>query len=206
MKSLKIVAGLAILAMPLTTTMAGNAKHNDIVDVAAGKSSFTTLVTALKAADLVTTLQGKGPYTVFAPTNEAFSKVPEDVLNDLLKPENKAQLQAVLTYHVVAGSVDAKTAMTLSEAATVQGEDIQISLNGQKVMINDAQVLTADIGASNGIIHVIDTVILPPESMQQAQLDKINKMISDNPTAAGPMNRGWDYNLQRITNPSFGIN
>ena len=206
MKSLKIVAGLAIIAMPLTTTLAGNAKHNDIVDVAAGNSSFTTLVTALKAADLVTTLQGKGPFTVFAPTNEAFSKVPEDVLTNLLKPENKAQLQAVLTYHVVAGSVDAKTAMTLTEAATVQGENIKISLNGQKVMINNAQVLTADLNASNGIIHAIDTVILPPESMQQAKLDKINKMISDNPTAAGPMNRGWDYNLQRITNPAFGIN
>lgn len=132
-----------------------------IVGIAAGDDSFSTLVTALKAADLVSVLDGKGPFTVFAPTNEAFSKVPAETLNNLLKPENKAQLQAVLTYHVVSGKVDAATAMTLSEANTVQGEKINISLNGKKVMINDAQVVSADIDARNGVIHVIDTVILP---------------------------------------------
>ena len=129
-------------------------------------------MTALKAADLVSVLDGDGPFTVFAPTNEAFSKVPQEVLNDLLKPENKAQLQAVLTYHVVPGNVDAATAMTLSQAATVQGEKISISLNGKTVQINDARVVAADISASNGIIHVIDAVILPPSTQQSAAVDK----------------------------------
>ncbi|WP_296062833.1 fasciclin domain-containing protein [uncultured Amphritea sp.] len=136
-----------------------------IVDIAAGDDSFSTLVTALNAADLVSVLDGTGPFTVFAPTNEAFSKIPADTLANLLKPENKAQLQAVLTYHVVSGNIDAATAMTLTEAKTVQGEVINISMNDNKVMINNASVIAADIGARNGVIHVIDTVILPPSVM-----------------------------------------
>ncbi len=161
MKSIRNI----ICAFFLTPTIAfagGMKEKPTIVDIAVGDDSFTTLVTALKAADLVSVLDGDGPFTVFAPTNEAFSKIPAATLANLLKPENKEQLQAVLTYHVVSGKVDATTAMTLSEAATVQGEMIDISMNGKKVMINNASVIVADISARNGVIHVIDTVILPP--------------------------------------------
>lgn len=168
MNIFKKAALCIFLVVPMLATAGGMKDKQTIVSIAAGNESFSTLVTALKAADLVGVLNGDGPFTVFAPTDEAFSKVPADVLNNLLKPENKAQLQAVLTYHVVSGSVDAKTAMTLSQATTVQGEKISISLNGETVKINDASVVAADIKASNGIIHVIDTVILPPSAMQSA--------------------------------------
>lgn len=161
MKSIKSIV-CAVFLIPVIAYAGGMKEKPTIVGIAAGDDSFSTLVTALKAADLVSVLDGDGPFTVFAPTNEAFSKVPADTLANLLKPENKAQLQVVLTYHVVSGKVDAATAMTLSEAATVQGEKINISMNGKKVMINDASVILADIDARNGVIHVIDTVILPP--------------------------------------------
>ena len=161
MKSIKSIV-CAVFLIPVIANAGGMKEKPTIVGIAAGDDSFSTLVTALKAADLVSVLDGDGPFTVFAPTNEAFSKIPADTLANLLKPENKAQLQAVLTYHVVSGKVDAATAMTLSEAATVQGEKINISMNGKKVMINDASVILADIDARNGVIHVIDTVILPP--------------------------------------------
>lgn len=160
MKTIKSIV-CALVLIPVVAFAGGMKEEPTIVGIAAENDSFSTLVTALKAADLVSVLDGKGPFTVFAPTNEAFSKVPAETLNNLLKPENKAQLQAVLTYHVVSGKIDAATAMTLSEANTVQGEKINISLNGKKVMINDAQVVSADIDARNGVIHVIDTVILP---------------------------------------------
>ena len=139
----------------------GHEKSKNIVQIAAGNPDFSTLVAALKAADLVTVLEGDGPFTVFAPTNDAFAKLPEGTVEDLLKPENKDQLVAVLTYHVVAGKVTAKDAMKLSSAESVQGSDIKISTKDGAVMVDNAQVIGADIDASNGVIHVIDSVILP---------------------------------------------
>lgn len=191
MNALKKLTACTLLVCPMIV-MAGNNDSKSIVSIAAGNPSFSTLVTALKAADLVSALQGDGPFTVFAPTNEAFSKVPEETLNNLLKPENKKQLQAVLTYHVVSGKVDAATAMTLSEAATLQGEKINIRLNGKNVMINNAQVTAADINASNGIIHVLDNVILPPSLTKTAAVEKINTMIKQNPSATGNASTEWD--------------
>ncbi|MGB5443911.1 MAG: fasciclin domain-containing protein [Psychromonas sp.] len=133
----------------------------DVVDVAVANGSFTTLAAALTAADLVTTLKGEGPFTVFAPTDEAFSKLPEGTLTMLLLPENKEKLVSVLTYHVVAGKVMAADVMKIDTAATLQGQPVTISTTDGKVMINNANVVTADVEASNGVIHVIDTVLLP---------------------------------------------
>ncbi|MCS7056754.1 MAG: fasciclin domain-containing protein [Thermoflexales bacterium] len=135
----------------------------DIVDTAAAAGSFNTLATALKAAGLVETLKGEGPFTVFAPTDEAFGKLDKKLLEDLLKPENKDQLVAILTYHVVPGKVTAADVAKLTSAKTVQGEEISIKSDGYGgVTVNNAKVVTADVMASNGVIHVIDTVILPP--------------------------------------------
>lgn len=140
------------------------AQKKTIVELAAGTESLSTLVTAVKAAGLVETLSSKGPFTVFAPTNEAFEALPDGVLADLLKPENKAKLQAVLTYHVVAGKVMSTDLKDGMMAKTVQGEEVTIDLsNGAEV--NGAKVINADINASNGVVHVIDEVILPPSMM-----------------------------------------
>ncbi len=135
----------------------------DIVDTAIADGRFKTLVAAVKAAGLVDTLKGKGPFTVFAPTDEAFAKLPAGTLETLLKPENKAQLAAILTYHVVAGRVMAADVVKLTTANTVNGKPITIKVDGGKVYINDAQVIITDILTSNGVIHVIDSVILPPK-------------------------------------------
>lgn len=132
-----------------------------IVDIAAGDDRFTTLVAAVQAANLVETLQGEGPFTVFAPTNDAFAKLPAGTLDTLLMPENKDQLTSILTYHVVAGKVMAADVVNLEEAITVQGQPVTIRTEDGKVYINDAEVIITDIEASNGVIHVIDTVILP---------------------------------------------
>ena len=134
----------------------------DIVDVASGAGDFDTLVTAVKAAGLVDTLKGEGPFTVFAPTDEAFAKIPKDQLEALLA--DKEKLTAVLTYHVVPGKVMAADVVKVTEAKTVNGADIAVKVDGETVMINDAKVTTADVAASNGVIHVIDKVILPPNS------------------------------------------
>jgi uncharacterized surface protein with fasciclin (FAS1) repeats len=134
----------------------------DIVDLAIATDNLSTLVTAVQAAELVETLKGEGPFTVFAPTNAAFDALPDGTLEDLLKPENKDQLTAILTYHVVAGKVmsgDLSDGMT---ATTVNGKDITISV-GEGVQINGIDVVTADIEASNGVVHVVSGVILPPE-------------------------------------------
>lgn len=139
----------------------GHKSKMDIVDTAVSAGSFKTLAAALEAADLIETLKGPGPYTVFAPTDQAFSKLPERTVADLLKPENKSKLQSILTYHVVPGKVMAEDAVKLSSAKTVNGESFKISVSNGKVMIDDAQVVQTDIYASNGIIHVIDSVILP---------------------------------------------
>jgi transforming growth factor-beta-induced protein len=135
----------------------------NIISTAIAAGNFTTLAAALTAADLVETLQGEGPFTVFAPTDEAFAKLPAGTVEDLLKPENKANLIKVLTYHVVPGRVTAADVANLTAATTVEGQDIAIKVEGGNVMINNATVTTADIMTSNGVIHVIDTVILPPD-------------------------------------------
>jgi uncharacterized surface protein with fasciclin (FAS1) repeats len=133
-----------------------------IVDIAAGNADFSTLVAALKAAGLVETLSGAGPFTVFAPTNAAFAKLPAGTVESLLKPENKAKLTSILTYHVVAGKVLAADVVGLKSAKSVQGGVIKIDAsNGVKV--NDATVTATDIVGSNGVIHVIDSVIMPPQ-------------------------------------------
>jgi transforming growth factor-beta-induced protein len=146
------------LALALTST----ASAADIVDTAvAGK--FNTLVAAVKAAGLVETLRGPGPFTVFAPTDEAFAKLPAGTVEELLKPENKARLQSILTYHVVPGKVMAHDVVKLDSAKTVQGSNIAITAGSGGVMVDNAHVVKTDIVASNGVIHVIDAVILPRE-------------------------------------------
>lgn len=148
--------------MPLGSSQATNCADNkDIVDTAIGAGSFNTLVAAVKAADLVDTLKGKGPFTVFAPTDEAFAKLPAGTLDDLLKPENKAKLQGILTYHVVSGKVMAADVVNLKNAKTVQGQDLTIAVAGDTVKVDNAKVIQTDIACSNGVIHVIDTVVLP---------------------------------------------
>jgi|YNPBryunderm2012_1023409.scaffolds.fasta_scaffold86026_1 uncharacterized surface protein with fasciclin (FAS1) repeats len=135
-------------------------KGQDIVEVAVGAGSFTTLATALQAAGLVDALKGEGPFTVFAPTDDAFAKLPAGTLEALLKDIPK--LKSILLYHVVPGKVTAKQVTSLNKATTLQGSDVKISSGRSGVMINNARVVTTDIMASNGVIHVIDTVILPP--------------------------------------------
>jgi uncharacterized surface protein with fasciclin (FAS1) repeats len=144
------------------TTAGGEepAPAGDIVAVASGNPDFSTLVTAVQAAGLVETLQGEGPFTVFAPTNDAFAKVPADVLEKLLKPENKDALVAVLTYHVLSGKVMAAD-VAAGDVASVQGDNITITTEGG-VKVNEANVIATDVAASNGVIHAIDAVILPP--------------------------------------------
>lgn len=139
------------------------ASTKDIVDTAVSAGSFKTLVAAVKAADLVDVLKGKGPFTVFAPTDEAFAKLPKEVVADLLKPENKKKLQSILTYHVVPGSVKAEQVTKMKGAVSVQGQQIDISIKNGAVMVDGAKVLKTDIAASNGVIHVIDSVILPSD-------------------------------------------
>jgi uncharacterized surface protein with fasciclin (FAS1) repeats len=152
-------------AMLFTLSIAAYAnpqpKSQDIVDTAVAAGSFKTLVAALKAAGLVDTLKGKGPFTVFAPSDDAFAKLPPGTVDELLKPENKQKLIAILTYHVVAGKVTAAQAMKLSSAKTVNGQSLAISTDGGTVKINDASVTKADIMCSNGVIHVIDTGLMP---------------------------------------------
>ena len=141
-----------------------------IVDVAVGAGNFTTLVAAVTAADLVETLSGEGPFTVFAPTDEAFAALPAGVLDALLLPENKATLAKILTYHVVSGMVMAAD-VTDSDVATVEGQTVKLSTMGG-VMVNNATVISADVMASNGVIHAIDAVILPPDVVVAKLLKK----------------------------------
>jgi uncharacterized surface protein with fasciclin (FAS1) repeats len=136
------------------------ATAGDIVAVASGAGKFTTLVTALKAAGLVGLLQGEGPFTVFAPTDEAFAKLPAGTVDELLKPANKAKLAAILSHHVVNGKVMAADVKTM-KVKTLSGEEISLKVDGGKVTVDGAKVVKADIGATNGVIHVIDTVVMP---------------------------------------------
>jgi uncharacterized surface protein with fasciclin (FAS1) repeats len=143
--------------------MASSDSQN-IVQVASGDDSFSTLVAAIKAAGLVETLSGKGPFTVLAPNNSAFGKVPDDVLEKLLMPANKDALVQILTYHVISGRVDSSTIITMSSADTVEGSSVMIETDGNNVMLNsNTKVLKADIPASNGIIHCIDSVLMPAD-------------------------------------------
>ena len=132
-----------------------------VVENAVNNENFSTLVTAVKAAGLAETLSGSGPFTVFAPTNAAFEKLPAGTVEKLLKPENKGQLVKVLTYHVVPGKVMAKDVVKLNKATTVEGSDVAIAVSGGTVTVDNAKVIKTDINSSNGVIHVIDTVILP---------------------------------------------
>ena len=149
------------LTIAALTFAALSAQAKDIVDTAVAAGNFKTLATALDAAGLVATLKGKGPFTVFAPTDAAFAKLPAGTVENLLKPENKAKLTAILTYHVVAGKVMAADVVKVKSAKTVQGTAVTVNAMGGKVMIDGANVVTTDIAASNGVIHVIDTVLMP---------------------------------------------
>jgi len=161
----KMIGLAAVLAAYATTALAGTVRseQKDIVDTAASVSTFSTLVAAVKAADLVEALKGEGPFTVFAPTNDAFKKLPKGTVESLLKPENKAKLVKILTYHVLPGKVMSSDVMGLKNGAhvkTLQGQSIRV-FNKGGVRVNNAKVVKTDIAATNGVIHVIDTVILP---------------------------------------------
>jgi len=163
MKTIRILTLTAIVAASSFVGVAHaepKEKANDIVAVASGNGSFNTLVAAVKAAGLVETLQGPGPFTVFAPTDEAFAKLPNGTVEDLLKPENKAKLVSILTYHVVAGKVMAADVKTM-KAKTVNGQSLDVKVTDGAVTVDNAKVVKTDVAASNGIIHVIDTVVLP---------------------------------------------
>ena len=153
-------SALALVAT-LALSVPARAADKDIVDTAVAAGSFKTLAAALKAAGLVDTLKGEGPFTVFAPTDEAFAKLPAGTVDTLLKPENKAKLTSILTYHVVPGTEMAADVMKMKTAKTVEGESLKITTANGKVMIDKATVTKADIVASNGVIHVIDTVLMP---------------------------------------------
>lgn len=151
----------ALLALAVVPANWAKDPPKDIVDTAVAAGSFKTLAAALKAADLIDALKGKGPFTVFAPTDEAFAKLPKETLDSLLKPENKDKLSGILKYHVVSGKVSSKEVVKLKEAKTLQGSSVKIVVKDGKVQIDNANVTKTDIEASNGVIHVIDTVILP---------------------------------------------
>ena len=151
----------SVTSLLIIGSLLSGAPKKDIVDTAVGAGSFKTLVAAVKAAGLVDTLKGKGPFTVFAPTDEAFAKLPKGTVESLLKPENKQKLVSILTYHVVAGKVKAKKAAKLDSAKTVNGAEITIKPSGKTLLINKSKVVKADIMTSNGVIHVIDAVLIP---------------------------------------------
>lgn len=160
---LLLLAGFMIAASVPSRALASD---KDIVETAVAAGSFKTLATALTEAGLIETLKGKGPFTVFAPTDEAFAKIPEADLDKLLK--DKEALKKVLLYHVVSGKVMSADVVKLKTAKTVQGSDVKIAVNGKDVMINAAKVITVDVEASNGVIHVIDSVIMPPAGKKMA--------------------------------------
>ena len=158
--SKSILAATLVILMSATSAFAGK---KDIVDTAVSAGSFKTLAAALQAAGLVDALKSDGPFTVLAPTDAAFAKLPKGTVETFLKPENKQKLIDILTYHVVPGKVTASDVIKLSSATTVQGQDVEINTEGSVVRIDNATVIKADIETANGIIHVIDTVILPAE-------------------------------------------
>jgi uncharacterized surface protein with fasciclin (FAS1) repeats len=161
----KFITTVSIVVASLAFMPVSYAEHHgmkkDIVDVAAENGSFNTLVAAVKAGGLVETLKGDGPFTVFAPTDEAFAKLPEGTLEMLLKPENKDKLVEILTYHVVSGKVMSTDVVKVTSAPTIQGKMLMVNVIDGNVMINKAKIIMADVKASNGVIHVIDTVLIP---------------------------------------------
>lgn len=154
-------ASVAALALVSVLALPTRAAEKDIVDTAVSAGNFKTLAAALEAAGLVDTLKGRGPFTVFAPTDEAFAKLPAGTVENLLEPQNREKLRAILTYHVVPGKVTAAQVTKLKSAKTVQGSEARITVTGGTVMIDNATVIKADVMATNGVIHVIDTVIIP---------------------------------------------
>ena len=156
------LAVVLVSAAGMQPAIAGG-QSKDIVDTAVAAGSFKTLAKALEAADLVSTLKGAGPFTVFAPTDEAFAKLPAGTVEDLLKPENKAKLRRILTYHVVSSKVMAADAAKLRSAKAVSGDTLPIAARDGGVSVGNAKVVKADIAASNGVIHVIDSVMLPAD-------------------------------------------
>jgi transforming growth factor-beta-induced protein len=164
-RTVKVASLAAAVALVLSISVGAFARptstSKDIVDTAVAAGSFKTLAAALQAAGLVDTLKGKGPFTVFAPTDEAFAKLPAGTVEDLLKPENKEKLVAILTYHVVPGKVLAAQVTKMNSAKTVNGQSVAISVNDGTVMVDNAKVVQTDILCSNGVIHVIDSVVLP---------------------------------------------
>ena len=164
-----VVAFVAVALLSTHSVLAGNScssscdkpKDKDLVDTAVAAGSFKTLAAAIEAGGLIETLKGRGPFTVFAPTDEAFAKLPEGTVESLLKPENKEKLVKILTYHVVPGKVMASDVVKLSEAKTVEGSKVKITVKESKVLIDNSKVLKTDIRTSNGVIHVIDKVLLP---------------------------------------------
>lgn len=168
MKTLHVLTITAVAALFLAMAPAVNNSevhnhHNDIVDIASDTDALSTLVAAVEAAGLVETLQGDGPFTVFAPTNDAFDALPDGTLESLLLEENRDMLVDILTYHVIAGEVKSGDLSDGMTAETVQGTEVTISVGDYGVSVNDASVVEADIEASNGVVHVIDAVILPPQ-------------------------------------------
>jgi uncharacterized surface protein with fasciclin (FAS1) repeats len=181
------VGALALGLSAQTPADAGAKKSDkDIVATAIAAGSFQTLVAAVKAAGLVETLQGKGPFTVFAPTDDAFAKLGKDAIADLLKPENKAKLTAILTYHVVAGDNPAAKVVTVKELTSVQGSPLAIVADKSGVTVGTAKVVKTDVLASNGVIHVIDSVLLPPDNLvaTAAKAGKFQTLLTA-ATAAG---------------------
>jgi len=167
---MKTVCGFIVIflfTISLAIAAVAVAQEKDIVDTAVAAGSFKTLATALQAAGLVETLKGPGPFTVFAPTDDAFAKLPKGTLEDLLKPKNKEKLVAILTYHVVPGKVMAADVVKMKKAKTVEGSDVTIKTKGNKVMVDKANVIKTDIMASNGVIHVIDAVMMPPKKAKK---------------------------------------
>jgi uncharacterized surface protein with fasciclin (FAS1) repeats len=156
-----VIVGAVLVGMFTSLAAIAGPAKKDIVDTAVAAGSFKTLAAALQAGGLVETLKGAGPFTVFAPTDEAFAKLPAGTVESLLKPENKDKLVAILTYHVVAGKAMAKDVAGLSSVKTVNGKELSLKVEGGKVHVNNATVTAADVEASNGVIHVIDTVLLP---------------------------------------------
>lgn len=163
MKLKTLLTAVALFASVSLVSASHHGKHasKDIVDTAVAAGSFETLAAALGAADLVGALKGEGPFTVFAPTDEAFAKLPAGTIDSLLKPENKDKLVDILTYHVVAGEVPAKVAVTLTEAEALNGKKITLMVKGGDLFLNESKVIKTDIKTSNGVIHVIDTVLIP---------------------------------------------
>ena len=157
----RATAALALFVAAVSSTLAAESGKKDVVDTAVSAGQFKTLAAALKAGGLVETLKGPGPFTVFAPTDEAFAKLPAGTVEDLLKPENKEKLVSILTYHVVPAKATSSDVAGMKSAKTVNGKAVSLKARDGKVMVDGATVTKADVEASNGVIHVIDTVLLP---------------------------------------------